>query len=79
MHRDECSESFQDSEWDSKSKVEASSLLLALTLFNFIICFKIVYIFWSHLAGITVKLQRRCMDIINAYKEVDVVKKCYRN
>ena len=68
MHRDECGKSFQDCEWDSKSKIKESSLLLVLTPFDFIICFKIAYIFWSYHAS-------RSMDIINAYKDINIVRR----
>ena len=44
MHGDECGESFQGCKKDTKNKNRATLLLLALPSFDFIICFKVVYI-----------------------------------
>ena len=44
MPRDEYGEGFQDCKTDCKRKNGASLLLLGLPSFDFIICFKVVYI-----------------------------------
>ncbi|EDO36427.1 predicted protein [Nematostella vectensis] len=53
----------QDASWDRRSKDNAASLLASLTSFYFIVSFLVLYEFLSHLAGITVKLQGRAVDI----------------
>ena len=57
-------------DWDNKSKNDAASLLTSLTDFTFIVNFLTTYKFLSYLAGITVKLQSRSLDILEAYSMV---------
>ena len=57
--------------WDTESKSKASSLFHALTDFEFIVGFLIVYQFLSHVSGITVKLQSRTLDIVAAHNQID--------
>ncbi|ELT93264.1 hypothetical protein CAPTEDRAFT_211967 [Capitella teleta] len=60
--------------WEAKYKAEANSLLNAITNFEFIVVFLIVYNFLSHLEGITVKLQSSSLDIIEAFNAIDKIK-----
>lgn len=64
-----CDEMYRNG-WDSHSKSEAQSLLHSLATFDFIITFLTVYHFLSHLASITIKLQKSSMDILEAYVNV---------
>lgn len=54
--------------WDPKAKSEARSLLAAITSFDFIVSFLILYQYLSHLDSITVKLQSSSLDIMKAYE-----------
>ena len=56
--------------WGPDSKHRASALLHALTDFTFIVTFSTVYRALSNLHGITVKLQARTRDIVDAYNMV---------
>ena len=46
------------SDWDPASRSEAQQVLVSITSFEFIMVFLVIYQHLSHLAGITVKLQR---------------------
>lgn len=72
-----CGEDFQNADWDVKSKNAATALLGSLTSFDFIASFLVLYQFLSHLAGITVKLQGRTVDIIEAYHNVSIANHIY--
>ena len=78
LHSEEYSEDVTTG-WEGKYKTEAGSLLSGLEKFEFIVTFLTVYRFLSHLAGITVKLQKASIDIIEAYNMVDEVKSVYEN
>lgn len=64
LHASTLSDNYSNATWDAESKSKASSLLYALTDFEFIVGFLVVYQFLSHLSGITVKLQSRSLDIV---------------
>ena len=66
-----CGDEYQDATWDRKSKDDAVALLAGLATFDFIVSF--LYEFFSHLAGVTVKLQGQSIDIIKAYQEVSIL------
>ena len=71
---------FTASDWDNKTKHDASSLLAAITDFDFIITFQTVYQLLSPLDGISHKLQRRSLDILEAHRMVRLLKsKCDNN
>ena len=53
-------------------------MLHAVTAFEFIIGFLIIYQYLSHLAGISAKLQNTTLDILQAFQEVDKVKHFYK-
>ncbi|KAL0162330.1 hypothetical protein M9458_041726 [Cirrhinus mrigala] len=61
--------------WQGKDKAEANSLLSGLQNFGFILT---IYQLLSHLTGITVKLQRTSVDIVEAFGMVDEVKNIYK-
>jgi len=46
--------------------------------FEFITVFLTVYQYLSHLAGITVKLPKRTLDIIESHEEIEGIAKSYR-
>ncbi|CAM4713081.1 unnamed protein product [Leuciscus chuanchicus] len=64
--------------WQGKYKAEAYSLLSGLQNFGFILTFLTVYQVLSHLTGITVKLQKTSVDIVEAFSMVDEVKNIYK-
>ncbi|EDO32236.1 predicted protein [Nematostella vectensis] len=70
-------EECQLASWDRRSKDDAAFSLASLTSFDFIVPFLVLYEFLSHLAGITVKLQGRAVDIVKAYQEILQVKETY--
>ena len=61
--------------WDYKTKREATSLLNAVTSFEFIISLIGLYRLLNTLAGTTDRLQGRGVDIIEAYDDVSSVTK----
>ena len=71
QHLDRYGNTYAD--WDTSSCSDAQQLLAAITNFKFIVVFLTVYQYLSHLAGITVKLQRRTLDIIEAYEEISEI------
>ena len=78
LHRGDLSDNYSAATWDPDSKTTANSLLHAVTTFEFIIGFLIIYQYLSHLAGISVKLQSTTLDILQAFQEVDKVKHFYK-
>ena len=72
LHRNEYQDGKYATNWDNKSKQEASSLLAAITSFDFIITFLTVYRMLSQLEGITVKLQSKAIDILEANEMVSI-------
>jgi len=67
-HMDKDGTTFSD--WDTASCSDAQQLLAGITCFEFIVVFLIACQYLSHLAGITVKLQKRTLDIIEAHEEI---------
>ena len=61
---------FRGSSWDPSSKATAASILHAITSFQFIVTFLVVYMTLDRLDGLTRKLQGRALDILHAYKMV---------
>ena len=80
LHQNDLSDNFAGATWSSDCKSNANSLLHvhAVTSFEFVIAFLTVYQYLSHLSGITVKLQSRTLDIIEAYQHVDDIKQFYK-
>jgi len=65
-------------DWDTASRGDAQQLLASITSFEFIIVFLTVYQYLSHLVGITVKLQKQALDILEAYQEMNEVSRVYK-
>ena len=65
------------SQWDPSNKSEAQQILASITASTFIVGFMCVYHYLSHLSGITVKLQRRSKDVMQAYAMITEVKDVY--
>ena len=78
LHSNELSANFATATWDTDSKSTANSLLHAVTNFQFLVVFLIVYQGLSHLSGITVKLQSTTLDIIEAFQQIEEIKQCYK-
>ena len=66
------------SDWDPKSRSEAQQIVASITSFGFIVTFMTVYQYLSHLAGITVKLQKTTLDIVAAHEMVAEVAETYK-
>ena len=77
-HKVTCDDAFT-SDWDTKSKADAASLMASLTSFDFIVSFLVVYQMLSHMSAITVKLQRSTIDILEAYANVDELVNLYKS
>ena len=65
--------------WDYNSRHRASPILKAITPFEFIVTFLWIYRTLAHLEGITVKLQGRAKDILDAHILVEQVKVTYNS
>ena len=59
-------------------KLKVNSLLHVITIIEFITVFVIIYQYLSHLSGITVKLQSSTLDILEAYQQINEVKRFYK-
>ena len=59
--------------WDSKTVVEANGLLKMFTTFQFVLTFVVTMNAMAIIKPISIKLQRRSIDIVSAYHEVDDV------
>lgn len=69
-HQDEYDNHYVQSDWCPKTRSEAGGLLRAITTFDFIVTFLTMYNLLSHLEGITIKLQRTNLDVLEAYNMV---------
>lgn len=67
------SEAYSNTTWNADSKRDALALLNSITSFDFIITFVTTYQYLSHLQPITVKLQGRAIDIVEAYNMVQEI------
>lgn len=75
MHLDTYGADFKD--WENTARSEAQQLLASITRFDFLVVFLSIYFYLSHLAGITVKLQGRTIDIIAAHRMITDIKEVY--
>ena len=66
-------------DWDPPNHTEAQQIVASITSFSFIVGFLTVYQYLSHLAGITVKLQRQASDIIQAHQQVQSIITTYKD
>ena len=57
---------------------EAQLVVASITSFGFIVTFMSLYQYLSHLAGITVKLQKASLDIVAAHDMITEVKMIYK-
>ena len=58
---------------------DAQQLLAGITNFEFIVVFLTAHQYLSHLAGITVKLQKHALGVIEAYEEIKEIMRIYGN
>ena len=65
-------------DWDTASRSDAQQLFTSITNFEFIIVFLTVYQYLSHLAGITVKLQKQALDILEAHQQIADISRVYK-
>ncbi|SMN02068.1 hypothetical protein SPONN_425 [uncultured Candidatus Thioglobus sp.] len=65
--------SYEVMNWDSKTVVAANGLLSMFTDFNFVISFVATMNAMAIIKPISIKLQKRSNDIVNAYHEVTAV------
>ena len=77
QHLQKYGDKFAD--WDPGNRSDAQQLLASITSSSFIVGFMALYQYLSHLSGLTVKLQRRSLDILEAYQLVSEVKATYRS
>ena len=66
-------------DWDPASRSDAQQSLASITKFEFIVVFLSMYQYLSHIAGITVKLQKKTVDIVEAYQMISEVAKTYKD
>ena len=66
-------------DWDTSSRTEAQQILSAITSFDFIVTFVTVYEYFSHMSGITVKLQRKTLDILEAFQMINEIISFYKS
>jgi len=67
-----------NADWDTASRSDAQQLLASITNFEFIVVFLTVYQYLSHLVGITVKLQKQALDILEACNEIVEISRVYK-
>ena len=65
--------------WDASSCNDAKQTLTSITTFEFITVFLTIYQYLSHLAGITVKLQKRALDIVEAHEQIEEVSQMFKD
>ena len=75
-HLDKYGNTYAD--WNTASRSDAQQLLASITKFEFIVVFLTVYQYLSHLAGITVNLQKQALDIVEAYQEIAGISRLYK-
>ena len=66
-------------DWESATRSDAQQVLGSITSFEFIVVFLSIYQYLSHLAGITIKLQKQASDIIKAHQMILEVAKTYKH
>ena len=77
QHLDKYGSVFGD--WDASSRNDAQQTLTSITTFEFITVFLTIYQYLSHLAGITVKLQKRALDIVEAHEQIEEVSQMFKD
>ena len=66
-------------DWEPASRNDAQQILASLTSFEFIVVFMTMYQYLSHLVGITVKHQKRALDIVEAHEMISKISKVYQD
>lgn len=66
-------------DWDPASCSDAQQILASIASFEFIVVFMTMYQYLSHLTGITVKLQKRALDIVEANEMISEVATLYKD
>lgn len=74
-HLDKYGDTYAD--WDTANRTVAQQILASITSFAFIVSFTCAYQYLSLLARITVKLQKRSLDIIDAHELIAEVTATY--
>ena len=59
--------------WDGETVMKATGFVHQIESSTFLICFKILLECLSHLRGLTIKLQKRAIDVLYAYRQVSDV------
>ena len=77
QHLDKYGDLYAD--WDPASRSDVQQSLASITKFEFIVVFLSMYQYLSHIAGIIVKLQKKTVDIVDAYQMVSEVAKTYKD
>ena len=62
-----------DNTWNTESSTRATSLLLSITQFEFLMAIVVVEACLGYIKGLTVALQSRSTDICTAYREASIV------
>ena len=66
-------------DWDTANRTKSRQVPAAITSFGFIVSFMTLYEYMSHIAGITVQLQKRSLDIMQAHQMVIETINTYRD
>ena len=72
LHKDKYDLPDFDDKWSPSNRSEAQSLLTGITNFRFIVIFMIMYQGLAELAPLTEQLQKRTLDIYDAYRKVGI-------
>ena len=66
-------------DWEPAGRNDAQQILASITSFEFIVVFMTMYQYLSHLVGITVKLQKRALDIVETHEMISEISKVYQD
>ena len=66
-------------DWDYAVRNEAQQILTSVTSFQFAVVFVTIYRYLSHLPGITVKLQSKAVDIVEAHNMISEIVRTYNS
>ena len=64
-------------DWDPANHNDAQQILASITSFKFVVVFIKMYQYLAHLAGITLKLQRAAVFIVEAHNMITEVGSFY--
>ena len=60
-------------EWNRETRADAHSFILSLSQFSFIVAFVLAQKILSYMKGLSTKLQGRYIDVVRAYRDVELV------